>query len=194
MSDNGSGKNWYFQGDGPGNTGSATRAGQDVNPTSVPHHTHNGLDSPVVSVNNVGGAVSLSGAQTLSNKTLISPLINEITTSGVAMDIDAGFYGPLTNDTDGATITFNLGTSNIHTVTLGGNRTLAVSFANVGQAFTIILVQDGVGSRTVTWFSTIKWPARITPTLTTTPSKADVFTFICYGSGTYYGFTAGQSL
>ena len=99
----------------------------------------------------------------------------------------------ITSDGDASTITFNLATSNWHTVTLGGNRTLALSNAVVGQQFTLILVQDGSGSRTVTWFSTIKWAGGTAPTLTTTLNKADIFTFKCYGSGTYYGMIAGQN-
>ena len=45
-------------------------------------------------------------------------------TTGIEID---SHYGAITADTDGATITFNLATSDWHTVTLGGNRTLAVS-------------------------------------------------------------------
>lgn len=96
-------------------------------------------------------------------------------------------YGAITADSDGATITFNMATSNKHGVTLGGNRTLAVSNVSVGQVFYIRLLQDGSGSRTVTWFSTIKWNNGSIPTLTTTASKADAFVFICTGSGTYDG-------
>ena len=91
-------------------------------------------------------------------------------------------------DTDGATITFDLNVANVHTVTLGGNRTLALSNATVGQAFIIRLVQDGTGSRTVTWWSTIKWPSGTAPTLTTTASSVDVFGFICTASGQYDGY------
>jgi hypothetical protein len=107
--------------------------------------------------------------------------------------IDSSF-GAITADTDGATVTFNLSTSNKHTVTLGGNRTLALSNATVGQQFTITLVQDGTGSRTVTWFSTIKWPNATPPPLTTTAAGIDVFTFLCVASNQYYGFTAGQAM
>lgn len=77
---------------------------------------------------------------------------------------------------------------------MGGNRTLALSNASTGQCFVIRLTQDGTGSRTVTWFSTIKWPSGVAPTLTTTASKIDVFGFICTGSGTYDGFIVGQNL
>ena len=81
-------------------------------------------------------------------------------------------------DTDNTTITFNLMAANNHTVTLGGNRTLAIASPRVGQRFIIRLVQDGTGSRTVTWFDRVTWANGTTPTLTTTPNRADVFEFL----------------
>jgi hypothetical protein len=105
-----------------------------------------------------------------------------------------GIKSPIESNTDGATVTFDLDVSNTHTVTLGGNRTLALSNADVGQKFIIRLVQDGTGSRTVTWFSTIKWPGGVTPTLTTTANKTDVFGFICTSANNYDGFVVGYNL
>lgn len=105
-----------------------------------------------------------------------------------------GAYGDLTTDSDGATVTFNMATSNLHQVTLGGNRTLALSNVSVGQCFIIRLIQDGTGSRTVTWFTTIKWAGGAAPTLTTTLNKTDVVGFICTSSGNYDGFVIGQNL
>lgn len=111
-----------------------------------------------------------------------------------AVHIISGSYGDITADSDGATITFNLATSNIHSVTLGGNRTLALSNAHVGQCFMLRLLQDGTGSRTVTWFSTIKWAGGAAPTLTTTANKADLIGFIVTSSGNYDGFVVGQNI
>lgn len=102
--------------------------------------------------------------------------------------------GDITSDTDGATITFDMNVSNLHTVTLGGNRTLAVSNVAVGQKFILRLVQDGTGSRTVTWFATIKWPGGSAPTLTTTLNKTDVFGFLCTSADNYDAFILGQNL
>jgi hypothetical protein len=96
--------------------------------------------------------------------------------------------GDLTTATDGATVTFNLATSRRQIVTLGGSRTLALSNDADGMAFTVILKQDGTGSRTVTWWSGIKWPGGTVPTLTTTAGKYDVFAFVRIASGEYLGF------
>ena len=77
---------------------------------------------------------------------------------------------------------------------LGGNRILALSNVDVGQKFIIRLVQDGTGSRTVTWFSTIKWPGNLVPTLTETGGKTDVFGFICTATNQYDGYVIGYNL
>lgn len=101
-------------------------------------------------------------------------------------------YSPSVADTDGATITFNLAAGNWHRVVLGGNRTLAVSTPTVGQNFTIQLVQDATGSRTVTWFAGIKWAGGSPPTLTTAANGIDLLTFRYESSGVYLGMVAGQ--
>jgi hypothetical protein len=51
---------------------------------------------------------------------------------------------------------------------------LSVSNVVAGQSLRLRLVQDGTGSRTITWFTTIKWKGGSAPTLTITPGKTDV--------------------
>lgn len=97
-------------------------------------------------------------------------------------------------DTDGGTVTFDMTTKALHQVTLAGNRTLAVTNVTAGQTFMLKLIQDGTGSRTVTWFSTILWPGGTVPTLTTGPNKADWFGFVAKTSSTFDGFIIGQNL
>lgn len=141
-------------------------------------------------------AVTLSDTQTISGiKTFSGANVFSSTNtfSGVTTFTGATKQ-TITADSDGATITFDLNVTNIHAVTLGGNRTLALSNAAAGQVFIIRLLQDGTGSRTVTWFSTIKWAGGSAPTLTTTASKADAFGFICTSSGNYDGFVVGQNI
>jgi len=105
-----------------------------------------------------------------------------------------GSYQDIVTASDGATVTFDLADGNVQQVTLGGNRTLALSNVAVGQRFVIRLIQDGTGSRTVTWFTTIKWVGGSAPTLTTTASKIDVFGFICTSAGNYEGYIIGQNI
>lgn len=106
---------------------------------------------------------------------------------------DAGKVNPFVADVDGATVTFDLDDGNKHEVTLGGNRTLALANPN-DKPFIIRLVQDGTGSRTVTWWSTIKWPGGIVPTLSTAAGSIDVFVFYRTSVGNYDGFAFGQEM
>ena len=123
-------------------------------------------------------AIASDGEVTLSQRTTFSKAVKT----------------PLKSNTDASTITFDLDEASTHTVTLGDNRTLAISNEDAGQKFIINLVQDGTGSRTVTWFSTIKWAGGSAPTLTTTANKADSFGFLCTGTDAYYGFVIGQNI
>jgi len=105
--------------------------------------------------------------------------------------------GGITTAADGPTVTFDLVSTNslLQALTLGGNRTLVVSNDVAGDIFTLRLIQDGTGSRTVTWFSGIKWPAATVPTLTTTAAKIDIVTCIVITAGSAYEcMVAGQNL
>lgn len=128
----------------------------------------------------------VTATQTLTNKTLTTPVLTKPTINGSLQGVTA--------DSDGATITFDMTSANVHTVTLGGNRTLAVSNVSAGQFFFIRLLQDGTGTRTVTWFSTITWAGAAAPTLTPTASRADLFAFFAKTASTFDGFVVGQNI
>lgn len=113
--------------------------------------------------------------------------------TGLIKHTSATYQGTVTA-TDGATVTFDMSLGNYQKVTLGGNRTLALSNVQPGQFFVLDLIQDGTGSRTVTWFTTIKWVGGTVPTLTTTLNKIDSFGFICTSAGNYQGYILGQNI
>lgn len=128
--------------------------------------------------------VTLAGTQALNNKTLTKPTVNA----------DVKGIQSYTPDV-GGTATLDCSLSNIHKITMpAGNITIALSNVTTGQVIKIDITQDGTGSRTVTWFSTIRWADGVVPTLTTTASKRDSFGFECTGSGTYDGFIMGQAI
>lgn len=91
-------------------------------------------------------------------------------------------------------IIIDINGSNLHFITLLGNRTLFVKNASIGQPFILRLTQDDTGSRTVTWFDGITWVGGTPPTLTTTASKTDVFVFVCTDTDLYDGFIVGMNL
>jgi len=180
------------------------------------------------------GDVTLTGTQTLTNKTLTTPVIaqindangneelkftatasavNEITitnaATGTRPDLSVtggdtniglsittkgtglvlfndGAYNAEGTLTDGATITWDVGTSPVAKVTLGGNRTLsAPTNGATGQFISLAVIQDATGSRTLTWNSVYEFTADTAPTLTTTASKADLFVFRYNGTVWY---------
>jgi len=80
--------------------------------------------------------------------------------------------------TDGATINWAVNTSPVAKVTLGGNRTIAApSGGATGQFVSLLIIQDGTGSRTVTWNAVYEFASDTAPTLTTTANKGDLFVF-----------------
>jgi len=85
--------------------------------------------------------------------------------------------------TDGSTITWNAETQDVAKVTLGGNRTLgSASSATTGQFISLLVIQDGTGSRTLTWNAAYEFAADTAPTLTATAAKGDLFVFRYNGS------------
>jgi hypothetical protein len=92
--------------------------------------------------------------------------------------------------TDAATISWDASLGRVATVTLGGNRTMsAPTNLRVGE-YILHVIQDGTGSRTITWNSVFKWANGTAPTLTTTASRRDLITFVCDGTNLYGRFLA----
>jgi len=126
--------------------------------------------------------VNKTGAQTIAGKKTI--------------DEGAIVHAPKTYTPAGAaTATLDLALGNNHEIQMpAGNITIAISNETNGQYFTIDITQDDPGSRTVTWFSTIKWAGGVAPTLTTTADKRDSFGFKVTGADTYDGFVIGANI
>lgn len=84
--------------------------------------------------------------------------------------------------TDGANIAWNCNSGAKAKVTLAGNRTMdAVTNAIEGTSYSLWIIQDGTGSRTLTFTTTgagsFDFGTDGAPTLTTTASKADLLGF-----------------
>jgi hypothetical protein len=83
--------------------------------------------------------------------------------------------------TDGATITPDFDANQNFSVTLGGNRTLAnPTNIDAGQTGSIFVVQDGTGSRTLSFGSYWKFPGGTAPTLSTAAGSVDRIDYIVY--------------
>ena len=127
-----------------------------------------------------GTVVGTTDSQTLTNKTIEAGTF----TNGYTEEV-------VTANTSTA-YTVDLANGSVQILTLTGNCTFTFPTATAGKGFTMLLKQDGTGSRTVTWPSSVKWPASTAPTITSTASKGDKFVFV--GDGTYWwGSNAGQN-
>ena len=113
------------------------------------------------------------------------PNTKALTASDIADDLITSAKLNYTESTltDQATVTWDASTQDVCKLTLGGNRTLAAPTNNTtGQFISILVIQDGTGSRTLTWNATYEFTGDEAPTLTTTANKGDLFIFKYNGS------------
>jgi hypothetical protein len=89
---------------------------------------------------------------------------------------------------------------NVQTFTMTGNCTFTMpsgSGLQAGTSMTLILTQDGTGSRTGA-FTSVKWAGGSAPTLTTTATTGiDIITFYTFNGGAapvWYGFLSGAAM
>jgi hypothetical protein len=112
----------------------------------------------------------------------ITSLTLDMSNSGAAI-FSAAAYNAEATLTDASTISWNAITQPVAKVTLGANRTLGAASGGVAGAFiSLLIIQDGTGSRTVTFNAAYEFAADTAPTLTTTASKGDLFVFRYNGS------------
>ena len=108
------------------------------------------------------------------------PNTKALTASDIADDLITSAKLNYTESTltDQATVTWDASTQDVCKLTLGGNRTMAAPTNNTtGQFISILVIQDGTGSRTLTWNAVFEFASDTAPTLTTTASLGDVFVF-----------------
>jgi cytoskeletal protein CcmA (bactofilin family) len=143
---------------------------------------------------------TLTGSQTLTNKTLTTPVISSITNTGtltlptttttlaglaIAQEYTATQNFNETTLTDAATIAWDVSANQVTSVTLTANRTFGAPTNQVaGAVYVLTVKQDGTGSHTITWNAVFKWSSSV-PTLTTTGSARDIFVFLSDGTNLY---------
>ena len=97
-------------------------------------------------------------------------------------------------------VTLDETNGNVQTFTMTGNCTFTMpsgSGLQAGTSMTLILTQDGTGSRTGA-FTSVLWAGGTAPTLTTTATTGiDILTFYTFDGGaspTWYGFLSGAEM
>jgi len=139
----------------------------------------------ITAFNNITG-YSASGATGTTSTNLVFSTTPTLTNPTVTNYTETAYTA-----NTGTAITVSLANGTVQILTLTGNATITMPTAAAGKSFIIILAQDATGSRTVTW-STVVWPSGSAPTITTTASKKDIYSFFSDGTN-WYGTTIGQN-
>ena len=94
-------------------------------------------------------------------------------------------YNPITTLTDAASITSDFAVGNNFLVTIGGNRTLAApSNVVAGQSGSIYIIQDGTGSRTLSYNTVFQFVSATVPTLSTGAGDVDMLVYMARSAST----------
>lgn len=115
-----------------------------------------------------GDFATLAGSETLANKTLTNPTVNNYTEGVVAIG------------NSGTSQTLDITSGTFQTVTLTGNCTFTMPTATAGKSF-ILKVLTGAGSYTAA-FTGVKWSGGSPPVITATASKYDLISFVADGT------------
>jgi hypothetical protein len=96
----------------------------------------------------------------------------------------------------GGTLTLDLSQGNLFNVAYNAavtTLTISNTTANKASVFALILNYNGT-AYTFTWPASIRWPSGVSPVLTNTNGKRDMFTFVTFDNGTSYNATiSGQN-
>jgi len=123
--------------------------------------------------------VTYTGSETLTNKTLTNPSVNNYTEGVVAI-------GTVTTTN---TISLTSGTVQTATLTASTACTFTMPTATAGKSFVLLLKQAAATGNGTATFTSVKWGTSGAPTITATAGKMDILTFIADGTN-WYGSAA----
>ena len=125
--------------------------------------------------------VTPTGSETLTNKTLTNPSVNNYTEGVVAI-------GTVTTTN---TIALTNGTVQTATLTASTACTFTMPTATAGKSFVLLLKQAASTGNGTATFTGVKWGTAGAPTVTATAGKMDIFTFVADGTNWYGSVAAG---
>ena len=168
-------------------------SGTIVGTTDTQTLTNKTLTTPVISsISNTGTVTLPTSTDTLVGRATTDTLTNKTLTTPAITNPTVTNYVETTFTANSSTaITLDLANGTVQIITLTGNATITMPTATAGKSFIIMLKQDATGSRSVTW-STVKYPSGTAPTITATASKLDILSFFADGTN-WYGTTIGQN-
>jgi hypothetical protein len=130
-----------------------------------------------------GNAITFTQAMTLDTS---GNLGIGTASPGAKLAVVGTGYSPNITLTDAATIAWDTSTGQVATFTfVSSNRTMGAPTNLVNGGFYALAVIQNAGSNTLTWNSVFKWASGSAPTLSTTASAKDYFTFRSDGTNLY---------
>jgi hypothetical protein len=127
--------------------------------------------------------VSPTGSETLTNKTLTNPSVNNYTEGVVAI-------GTVTT---ASTLSLTNGTVQTATLTASTACTFTMPTATAGKSFILLLKQAASTGNGTATFTSVKWGTAGAPTITATAGKMDILTFISDGTNWYGSIAQGYT-
>jgi hypothetical protein len=128
---------------------------------------------------NTTGWFGVNGRATVSTNLFVG---GNTTLNGTTTDKSNALSQTLT---DQATITWDVASGRVATVTLGASRTIAAPTNQKVGTYILRVVQGGSGGYTLTWNGNYKWTAQTAPVLSTAVGAVDIITFFSDGSKMY---------
>ena len=122
--------------------------------------------------------VTPTGSETLTNKTLTNPSVNNYTEGVVAI-------GTVTTTN---TISLTSGTVQTATLTASTACTFTMPTATAGKSFILLLKQAAATGNGTATFTGVKFSGGTAPTITATAGKMDILTFTADGTNWYGSF------
>jgi hypothetical protein len=124
-----------------------------------------------------------TGTETLTNKTLTNPSVNNYTEGVVAI-------GTVTS---ASTIALTSGTVQTATLTASTACTFTMPTATAGKSFVLLLKQAASTGNGTATFTGVKFGTAGAPTITATAGKMDILTFIADGTNWYGSIAQGYT-
>ena len=141
----------------------------------------------------MAGTLALTGSVTADGKTLSAAEVGYLdgVTSAIQTQLDARVKEADLAEYDagnsGTAKTIDFANGVNQKVAMTGNCEFTLSNPQTGYTHKIKLIQDGTGSRTATWATTVKWAGGVAPTLTTTATTGTDIISLYYDGSAWWG-------
>ena len=159
-----------------------------------------GTDGNIISYDASGDPVAVAtgtDGQVLTSTGAGSPPAFEDAAGGVDPAAETTFTAQqYFNDqalTSGTSISWNANTAQVAYLSLAHNATIATATNHKAGGVYIMRVTQASSPKTLAWSTGYKWPGNTAPTMTSTGSAVDIFTFTSDGTYMYGSFSGSQN-